>query len=457
MTEGGCDGHSSCFGSNYLDGVYRFSLLSVQLFSNLTLMNLHSFSFSGLWHILVNRLNRILAGFLAFLFLLFLAVMFLEIIETWTSHLLGVEKKSEALKFLGIGMGGILLALQALASHTRAKAMEDTANAQAKATEEQAKANQNAEKGQRQERLKNAIEHLGHQSDSVRMGGAYELFHLAQDTEDLRQTVLDILCAHVRQTTRENEYRKKHNKSKPSEEVQSLLTLLFVQKHEVFKGLHINLQGSWLNGAYLGAAYLQGADLKMAHLQGAYLVGTHLQGADLRMAHLQGAYLGTARLQRANLWDTHLQGADLEKARLQGANLRAVHLQGAYLWSAHLQGAMLWGTHLQGAYLEAARLQGVISQQALLPFEEQIRSQIGKESDLSGVIFAGGLSQEELESLVGGLSDEEAKGLREKLIPHVGKRASHRLPKNSGAITGAYSAEEAEEWIAEYKKATSEE
>ena len=43
------------------------------------------------------------------------------------------------------------------------------------------KANKNTEQGQRQERLKNAIEHLGHTSDSVRLGGAYELFHLAEE------------------------------------------------------------------------------------------------------------------------------------------------------------------------------------------------------------------------------------------------------------------------------------
>lgn len=464
MTEGGCDGHSSCFGSNYLDGVYRFSLLSVQLFSNLTLMNLHSFSFSGLWHILVNRLDRILAGFLAFLFLLFLAVMFWKPNEeAWIFPLLGVTQKFEALKFLGIGMGGILLALQALASHTRAKAMEDTANAQAKATEQQAAANQNVERGQRQERLKNAIEHLGHQSDSVRLGGAYELFHLAQDTEDLRQTILDILCAHIRRTTGEEEYREKY-KWKPSEEVQSLLTLLFVQKHEVFKGLHINLQRSWLNGvdlkearlekAILNNTYLQGADLGMAYLQGANLWGTHLQEAQLLMARLQGADLRDACLQGADLRMAYLQGANLIVAHLQGADLSMARLQEAYLGDAHMQGAKLWNTRLQGAYLEEARLQGVISQQLFLPFEEQIRSQIGKESDLSGVIFAGGLSQEELESLVRGLSDEEAKGLREKLMPHVGKPASHQLPENSGAIIGTYSAEEAEEWITEYKKAT---
>ena len=468
-----------------------------------------------LWHILVNRLDVILAGLLIFLFLLFLAVMFLEIIETRIVQLLGVSQKSEALKFLGIGMGGILLALQALASHKRAKAMEEAAKAQAEATGEQAKANQNAEKGQRQERLKNAIEHLGHQSVSVRLGGAYELFHLAQDTEDLRQTVLDILCAHIRRTTGENEYRKKH-KSKPSEEIQSLLTLLFVQEHEVFKGLHINLQGSWLNGAdlnhahlekavlieaylqeanlegahlqgakfegahlqgawlrvahlqeatlegahlqgaWLVGAYLQGATLKEAHLQGADLEGAHLQGAWLVGAHLQGADLGKAHLQGAWLVGAHLQGATLVEAHLQGATLERAHLQGAWLVGAHLQGATLEEAHLQGATLERAQLQGVTRQGRFLLFEQQIRSQTGQDSDLSGAIFEGGLSQEDLDSLVEGLSDGEAMKLREKLTPHVGKPASHQLPEGSRAITGAYSKKETEKWIAEYKEAMSE-
>ena len=187
------------------------------------------------WQFLVSRLVGILSCVLLVLLALFFAVMFSESTEKCIADLLGLKEKGEKfeiLKFLGIGMGGILLALQAVNSHRRAKAMEDAANAQAGATAEQAKANQNTEDGQRQERLKNAIEHLGHNSDSVRLGGAYELFHLAQDTEELRQTVLDILCAHIRQTTEsESEYRKEY-KSKPSEEVQSLLTLLFVQEHQ---------------------------------------------------------------------------------------------------------------------------------------------------------------------------------------------------------------------------------
>ena len=231
------------------------------------------------------RVEPLLYALIGVLAVTFLAVLFWGSAEKSIVQLLGVEgpKKYEALKFLGIGMGGLLLALQALIANKRAKAMEDTAAAQARATEEQAKANQNTEQGQRQERLKNAIEHLGHPSDSVRLGGAYELFHLARDTPELRQTVLDILCAHIRRTTGEPEYRDKYS-SKPSEEIQSLLTLLFVQKHEVFTGLDINLQGSWLNGSNLSQARLEKADLVGVQLHGAHLFEVQLHGAHLLRA-----------------------------------------------------------------------------------------------------------------------------------------------------------------------------
>ena len=312
-----------------------------------------------------NPLLNFLIVLLILSFGAFVGVLFCECIETYISKLLGLSNKNETLKFLGIGMGGVLVALQALMSYKRAKAMEDTAKAQtdaakaqASATEEQAKANLHTEQGQRQDRLKNAIEHLGHEKDSVRLGGAYELFHLAQDTKELRQTVFDILCAHIRRTTGEEKYRETH-KSKPSEEVQSLLTLLFVQEHEVFKGLHINLQGIWLNGADLkGArleeavlteAHLQEAELSQVHLQGAKLEKAHLQGASLNQAYLQGAFLLRTRLQGASLFMAGLQGTFLGETGLQGTDLSEAHLQGAYLNKPYLQDAIFYNTDMRGA------------------------------------------------------------------------------------------------------------
>ena len=410
----------------------------------------------------------------------------------WVFDLLGFSRaaapetvegnsKYEALKFIGISMGGVLVALQALIANKRANAMDktakaqadaaqaqaDAAKAQARATVEQTDANRLTEQGQRQERLKNAIEHLGHESSaSVRLGGAYELFHLAQDTEELRQMVFDILCAHIRRTTGESDYRKKH-KSKPSEEVQSLLTLLFVRDHDVFKHLSINLEGSWLNGANLQYARLQGADFANAYLQGAFLHGVQLQEADLTKAHLQGVSLHKAQLQGAALLMAQLQGslfigaqlqeAFLGNAQLQGAFLIEAQLQGAFLHRAQLQGADLAGARLQGAYIREAQLQGAESVVLDDPhFKECIRRRANRESNLSDVIFAGGLSREDIEVFIEDLPVEKANNLREKLRPHIDRPESNDLPENSGAVTGIYTEEDAEKWIVEYEEAMSE-
>ena len=381
-------------------------------------------------------------------------------------NLLGVSEKEqpkyEVLKFLGIGMGGILVALQALMSYKRAKAMEETAKAQADAVLK-------TEDGLRQERLKNAIEHLGHEKDSVRLGGAYELFHLAkdakEDTEELRQTVLDILCAHIRWTTGESEYQKAHA-LKPSEEVQSLLRLMFVQEHEVFKGLRIELQGSWLKGADLRKAHLRGAvltgtclqnaDLSLAQLQEVFLQEACLQNADFSLAYLQKAFLFKAHLQEANLSEARLQEANLGWAELQGANLDEALLQGANLEGAQLQGANLFKAQLHETYLKETDLRGSRSgdrhRHLWTSFEDHIGELIGKEADLSGIIFAGSLHRKDIEFLFGNTQSH----LRENLEWHVGRPQSNELPEGSNAITGAYTEKEAVEWIVEYTVAMSE-
>ena len=210
-------------------------------------------------------------------------------------------------------------------------------------------------------------------------GWGLRLFHLAKDakidaddTKDSRQTVLDILCAHIRRTTGENEYRETY-KSKPSEEIQSLLTLLFVQNHAVFKGLRINLQGSWLNGANLPGARLEKVDLTRAHLKRAILRKARLQGAILDEARLHGADLSQAYLQEAGLRKAQLQLAMLDGAKLQATNLAGVQLRAADLsWAymhgaiffdmaagaAQFQGAILRNTELHEADLRKAQLQG---------------------------------------------------------------------------------------------------
>ena len=387
-----------------------------------------------------------------------------------------LANESEVLKLLGIGLGGGILLWQAVIANRRAKAMENSARAHANAVGAQAKANQNTEQGQRQERLKNAVEHLGNESETIRLGGGYELFHLAEDTESLRQTVLNILCSHIRLSTKERAYQQEYS-SQPSEEIQSLLTLLFIDEHAVFTGLRINLRESWLNGADLRGARLSGADLCYAHLNEARFVWAHLEKANFLAAHLKEARFSWASLREAHLTSAHMQGASLEKAQLQGsniqagnltaANLREASLQGAFLFSAQMYGADLTSARLQAVQLSCAQLQGVTLDSANLQgagnpkwnafagFSERIRESIGEESDLSQVVD-GGLTAEKIEQLVNEMSSQTKRvRLSSRLGPYRNSRHRVGFPQDHGAIVGPYTEEDAALWIAEHEAAMS--
>ena len=160
-----------------------------------------------------------------------------------------------------------------------------------------------------------------------------------------------------------------------------------------------------------------------------------------------GPTLGGACLHGANFRGARLYGAHFHGARLHGANLDRARLYGANLDRAQLHGATLSETHLHG--VASSHLVSTVELTSGATFTERIRTSIGQESDLSRTIFSGGLSQEYVDS-----SAEGFEGFREKLKPHIGKPESHRPPE--GAITGAYTEEEAEQWIAEFNEAMSE-
>ena len=359
--------------------------------------------------------------------------------------------------FLGLAMGGVLLALQAVIANKRAVAMVKAANAQADAAKQQAKANQNTEQGQRQERLKNAIDHLGATSDSVRLGGVYELFHLAEDTIEWRQTVLDILCAHIRRTTCDKEYQNKYQRE-PSEEIQSILTLLFVQEHTLFKGHRANLEGTWLKGANLRRARLQGAKLINTRLQKARLDDAQLQGAKLTDAQFQRAWFPNASLLGAELDHALMQLAWLEGAQLQGAYLPNANLQVANLFNAQFQGAILTGTMLQGALFENTLFQGVTCLSSSNSFKENIENRVGKKPEFlpfPPVIFSGCIgSLEPKEIIAEGMPADQVDLFRGGLMEDVGKPIIYEPPEDSSVITEPpYTQKDAERWIAEYEQA----
>lgn len=349
--------------------------------------------------------------------------------------------------------------------------MEKAAAAQAEGMERQAEANVLTEEGQRQERLRSAIEHLGRDSHVVRMAAAYELVNLAKDTAESRQTVLDILCAHIRQTTGGTEYQEEHN-AHPSIEVQSLLTLLFVREHLTFSGLRIDLEGCWLKGSDLREARLWKANLREVRLTKARLQDACLCRATLTEARLKKAWLAGSCLREANLTCARMEGANLTGARLQGATVwggrlatacfRRAHMQGADFMDSQMYGATLSQARLQAAFLDGANFQGAGAPgwPPEASFADRLKAAAGRESSLSTTaaqaVFSGGLTRERVKQIAESvLGEEERRNFWVQIKPDIDAVAHHEPRNDSRAVLGAYSATEGEAWIAEHEAAMS--
>ena len=267
----------------------------------------------------------------------------------------------EIAKFVSYLLGGGLLLWQVWASSQRAKASEDTAKAMQQTAD-------STEKGNTAERFKNAIEHLGNESPSVRMGGIYALHHIAQDVEEYRKRVFEILCAHIRETTTQERYKprkiqidEKNSKefSEPSVEVESILKLLFCKlpQSKTYEGLCANLDHANLVRANLMVSNIQKASFFSVNLQDTYFFYSNLHNANFSFSDLRTANFSYANLQGAIFSETNLQDANFTNAKLQGAILFETNLQDANFTNANLQGAGLSGAkNLTAEQLSEAKI-----------------------------------------------------------------------------------------------------
>ena len=159
--------------------------------------------------------------------------------------------------------------------------------------------------GQVTDRYTKAIEQLGSDKLDVRIGGIYALERVSRDSARDHPTVMDVLCAFIREHSRE-EWPPPDPGGNSSDrttrpDVQAAVTV--VGRRDLRRDIRpVNLSG----------ANLTGADLAYAHLAKAWLTGAILPGAILLDADLSKAGLG---------------GADLVGAILPGANLAGARPQ----------------------------------------------------------------------------------------------------------------------------------
>jgi hypothetical protein len=194
----------------------------------------------------------------------------------------------------------------------------------------------------------NAVSRLASDKIEERLGGIYMLERISRDSPADYRTVMETLCAFVRERARWKEpeeassetvarfYGKAETTESQISPPTDIAAVLAVIRRRPEKERDREKREYW-------SLDLHGADLRRS-----FLLGAHLEGAVLA-AHFEGAFFTRA----------HLEGAWLGRAHLEGAYLRGAHLEGAWLGRAHLEGASLMGAHLEGANLEEAHLEGV--------------------------------------------------------------------------------------------------
>lgn len=234
-----------------------------------------------------------------------------------------------------------------------------------------------------------AVELLGSDQTTVRIGGLYGLERIAQTSSQYQWQIAEVLTNYVKERSiLPNTFRADLQKIIPiKKDIQIALKIISTLLTDFpIDDRTIDLSNSNLNEADLSEAHLNGikftgselkranfskaqavkvnfslaylndAILRKTNLQDAILIGSHLERVDFSDANLVNANLSSADLERAKLMGTNLSGANLinanlSSADLEGANLKAANLVGAYLFGTNLQ-----GTNLEGANLRQAQL-----------------------------------------------------------------------------------------------------
>jgi hypothetical protein len=168
----------------------------------------------------------------------------------------------------------------------------------------------------------------------MRLGGIYALEGVMKTSEQYHESVLEALCAFVRDGTKDSQ-------GPSGTDIQATLTV--IGRREAGAGV-VDLSGARipnvrLFGAILNEADLSHADLNNADLRRAMLRGANLDGADLSNADLSDANLSNVELFGANLRGTHLRGANLSGAIMVTADLSHADLSNAFVAQSQLDKA----------------------------------------------------------------------------------------------------------------------
>jgi uncharacterized protein YjbI with pentapeptide repeats len=203
-----------------------------------------------------------------------------------------------------------------------------------------------AERGQVTDRYTKAVEQLASKATEVRLGGIYALERIARDSPEDHQTVIDVLCAFVR------------NYSPPSTDAD------VGQDDEVQTAVEIQTAMQVIGRRNIshdqGPLDLRNAKLRGLELFDADLSGCYMPSADLSHCSLHRVGLQNAKLMYIEVNNSHLVDVDMSRCLLTRSSFRESYMERVNLAEADLsdysnlsESTMRW-VRLEGSNLEDA-------------------------------------------------------------------------------------------------------
>jgi len=238
-----------------------------------------------------------------------------------------------------------------------------------------------SQEGQITDRFSRAVDQLGSDDLTVRLGGIYALERIARDSPRDYGPVMEVLTAFVRQESPlpGGAAATPATSAPPVPlEVEAVLKVIGRRTPvqitaEMDEGgclelTGINAVGVDLDGydlrntcwdrSDLRGATMTGADLSDATFAESALTQANLDGVDAQGASFFQANIALANLSRADLRNANLLAADLSTATLEGTDLRDADLLGTNLRNALVLGADLSGANVLNADFTGAVLSG---------------------------------------------------------------------------------------------------
>lgn len=216
-------------------------------------------------------------------------------------------------------------------------------------------------KNERNSRFSKAIELLGNNHESARIGAAHTLISLAKEyKEEYRKLVFDILCSHIRTTTYQNEYRDLYSE-KPSNEIQTIIEILFKKEADnksLFEGLKADLNGSFLKGLYLHDAAINYANFKDVNLTNSKLTNVDFIGTNFLNTNFRTEMLSNCNFQSSVISNSHFEGTMLNGCHFTDSSISYTHFEQTTMFSSHFEGANINMTHFEGVNIDDGHFEG---------------------------------------------------------------------------------------------------